>query len=122
MNWKRLYNRTTEHERQQAAALMLEYIAARHSRRVFVRGKWMLERRRRHIAHYINNRRQPLTRERIIRLVNFAFILYTVTAAVLAVAFHAPLQLALPMLALYTMYLWYLFLAPIVRTVKQYSR
>jgi len=131
MNWKQLHTAANDHERREAITLMLRAIEAR---------KYTIsERRRRTIAHFIRDRRsiqlplsiyafqmgrgrgRGLTRERIIRLVNYAFILYTVSAAVLVVTFHAPIQLATPMLALYTAYLWYIVLAPIVRTVRQYA-
>lgn len=97
-NWKKQFTLANQDEQLEAIALMSRYIEARQDRRVWVRGRLILERRRLQAAHYIGDRRGRYTLTRFVSLLTFAVVLVTVSIATWGIAVHAPISIGAPVL------------------------
>ena len=99
MNWKQLYNSTTQDERYQMIERMLIALESRQHRMVFTGNRWVRNRRRGYQAHFLNDRRDG--RHDLIRmfsLLTFGVVLITVSAATWLIVIVVPIQVGLPML------------------------
>lgn len=114
MNWKQLYASATPEEREYIIFLMLQKIEARKNRKILLsplsksaldlgRGwGWGLVKERRGPfagAHFLNDRRRPISRNLFRAL--FVSIMLTVTIALFLVAIHIPLEYGAPLILFY---------------------
>jgi hypothetical protein len=106
MNWQQIHVSSTPEERIEALTLMLRVLEARHNRRVFLRGRLILERRRTQAAHWIADRRGRYPWSRVIIPFTFLFILLTVSTATGLFVLNAPTEYAAPVLFFYLTSLW----------------
>jgi hypothetical protein len=59
MNWTQLHTAATLQEREEITSLLLARLHARQSRRIYVRGRLIQERRAPARYHLVNDRRRP---------------------------------------------------------------
>lgn len=101
MNWKQLYASSTPAERLEMIGLMLRAVEQRQNKKIFSHGWLIRERRRAVIAHFVGERRRAVSWPRLVRLATFAFILATVTASVILVAYNVDLIIGIPIVLMY---------------------
>lgn len=101
MNWKQIYNLSTQDERYQIIEHMLSVLESRQQRVVFTGNRWIRNRRRGYQAHFLNNRRGRHTRARAVSLVTFVVVLVTVSAATIGALRLTPINISLPYLFFY---------------------
>ena len=94
MDWKQLYNRTTEDERLELTLEMLRKIEARQHRLVLVKGWFQRERRQRTVAHFIGDRRILYKQRRRRKVFTVGLTVATVTSWI-GVIFLQPIYGAL---------------------------
>jgi hypothetical protein len=120
MNWKQLYTSATPAERCEAADLLLQAIEYRQHKWVFSKGRLLRERRRAQIAHFINDRRRPISWARVTYLAAFGTILWTLNLTLVMVVPRIELSIALPLVALYELGLLILLYFKPQRRLKFY--
>jgi hypothetical protein len=106
MNWKQIHASSTPEEQLEALTLMLRVLQARHNRRVFLRGRLIMERRRNQTAHWVTERRGRFAWSRVIIPLTFLFILITVSTATGLFVMNAPAEYAAPVSFFYLTSLW----------------